>query len=167
MNVPDWLRGPLADAAERNAAREITRQAAVNTVRDAILDKADPAFLRGVVAAFAAKALAAQQREISRAAAAGEAAAGQSDLFPDLPSRLYIRPGQAKAVILFTAHDWDTAKAVLENRTSGAIEAAQADWAAFEAAYNRVRPLLAGDLVTADVAAELAGEFSAAHARPA
>lgn len=163
MNVPDWLRAELDAAAQRNADREITRQAAADAVRDAILDKADAAFLRGIVGAFAARALAGWHRR-NRGTATGPAflTAEQSELFPGLPARLYIRPAVAKAVILFSAHDWDTARAVLENRTTGAIKAAEQDWAAFDAAYRQVRPLLSGDLTTADVAYELANPGEAA-----
>jgi hypothetical protein len=162
LNYPDWFQAELDKAGAQLAAKAVTRHEAVTAVRDVILAKADRAFLAGVAAAFAGKALDSWQRA-RRAEGAGIAVlAGQPDLFPDLPARLYIRPGVAKAVILFSAHDWDTAKAVLENRTSGAIEAARADQAAFDAAYRRVRPLLTGGLTTADVAYELAAPAEAA-----
>lgn len=165
MNVPGWLATELDSIGERNAAREITRQAAVDAVRNAILARDDPAFTRGIVADFAARVVAAWHREHARGPRA-EVLAGQSDLFPGLPARLYIRPGQAKAVILFTGHDWDTARAVLENRTTGAIDAAKADWEAFDAAYQRVRPLLSGGLTTADVQYELQHPDEAQAAAP-
>jgi hypothetical protein len=155
MNLPDWLRGEMDVIGQRAVAREITRQEAVTEIRDAIITKNDRAFMRSIVAMFAGKALDSWQRE-HRGAAASLPAQSQSDLFPDLPARLFIRPGTAKAVILFTGHDWDTAKAVLENRTGGAISAARADQAAFDAAYARVRPLLTGPgVITADVAEQI------------
>lgn len=156
MKLPQWLDGELGKIGQRSAERAISRAEAVTAIRDVIIRQDDPAFLRGVVSEFAARALDSWHRE-HRGSSAVTLAGAQSELFPELPARLFIRPGTAKAVILFTGHDWDTAKAVLENRTSGSINAAKADWAAFEAAYARVRPLLTAGLTTADVADEIRG----------
>jgi hypothetical protein len=164
MNLPPWLAAELDKAGQQNASRAITRQEAVTAVRDAIMTQADRAFILSVTADYAARLLDTWHRGRRGDGKGSGQLAGdaQSELFPGLPVRLYIRPGVAKAVILLTAHDWDTAKAMIENRTSGAITAAETDQAAFDAAYALVRPLLAGDLTTADVAGSLDGPAAAA-----
>lgn len=156
MKLPDKIAAKAEELAAQRDAGQITRQEAVTALRDVIMQNADRAFLLGITAEFAGRVL--DARKAPRYGLRDT----QSDLFPDLPVRLFIRPGVAKPVILFTAHDWDTARAVLENRTSGAVKAAEADWAAFDAAYARVRPLLTGDLTTADVAGQIDGETRAA-----
>jgi hypothetical protein len=168
VNYPDWFSGELGVAGQRHANRELTRPQAVKALADEIVRHGDREFLAAVAAAFAAKALDSWHRGRRQAAAVpGFRDEAQSELFPGLPGRLYVTPGQSKAVILFTGHDWDTARNVLENRTSGAITAAQADWAAFRAAYDRIRPLLSGDLTTADVAGQLDGAFLRTATGPA
>lgn len=158
MKYPEWLDRELTAVSARLATREITRPEAVTRLRDVIIGSGDRPFMLSIASDFAARALAAAKGERRRDAVME----GQSEMFPDLPLRLFIRPAVAKAVILFTGHDWDTAKAMITNRTDGAIDAAKADRAAFEAAYARVRPLLSGDLTTADVLAELDGGQPAA-----
>lgn len=159
MNLPEWLQIELDKTGTRLAAHELTRGEAVTAIRDAIIARNDRALMLGITSEFAGKALNSWHQR-TRATGATLPAA-QSELFPDLPARLYIRPGVAKSVAQFTAHDWDTARAVLENRTSGAIESAKADWAAFKAAYDKVRPLLSGPLITADVLGETGGPAQA------
>jgi hypothetical protein len=80
------------------------------------------------------------------------------ELFPDLAPRLYIRPGVSKQVMACTAHDWDTAREMILNRTEHAIKGAEAHRANFEAAYKKVRPLLGGDTTTADIVRQLRGQ---------
>lgn len=154
MRLPAPLDADLARLTAAVADRDITRQDAVTRLRDAISAHADGELRLGIFAEFAARTLEAALR--ARRASRGTTPDGQSDLFPELPRRLYIRPGQLKSVILFTRHDWHTARAVLENRTSNAKKAAESDWAAFIAAYQQVVPLLTDDdLTTADVAPQI------------
>jgi len=157
MKLPELIA--IANAAEEIAVRrkagDISRQDAVTALRDVILAQADEPLLKGIVAEFAGKVLDTWQRTHEHPAPRGAAAQIQSELFPELPVRLFIRPGVPKALILCTAHDWDMARNVLENRTRNAEEAAKADWASFETAYKRVRPLLSGSLTTAEVADEI------------
>jgi hypothetical protein len=151
MKVPDWLEAEIDALGPARLAGTVRRQDAVQALRDKIIKQDDVALTLAIVAEFAGKALDAWQRSHEHAAPAG-AFAVQSDLFPDLPVRLYIRPATPKALILCTGHDWDMARNILQGRTEGAKAAAEADWASFEAAYTRVRPLLSGSLTTADVA---------------
>jgi hypothetical protein len=149
MNLPGPIQSELDRLGARNAAREITRAEAVTALRDAIIREADRAFLLSLAAEFAGRQLDAWHR--ARRAAGFPAVAGQSELFPDLPARLYVRPGVLRPVALMDGHDWDMAWNMLHTRAEGAINAAEADLAAFDGAYDKVRPLLTGDLTTADV----------------
>jgi len=143
MSLPDWLARELDTIGAQNAERSITRAEAVTMLRDAIIRSADTAFRLAITAEFAARQLDAWHRARR---AAGFPAAGQSELFPDLPARLYVRPGVLRPVALMDGHDWDMAYNMLHTRAQGAIDAAEADLAAFDGAYGKVRPLLTGDL---------------------
>jgi hypothetical protein len=154
MNLPDWLADLTEEFGAQRLSGAITRQEATTALRDKILAEDDRSLILGALSEFAGKILDSWQRSHQHETPAG-AFAAQSDLFPELPVRLYVRPGVPKALILCTAHDWDMARNVLENRTRNAKTAAESDWAHFEAAYKRVRPLLSGGLTTAEVADEI------------
>jgi hypothetical protein len=156
MNLPAWLQDLTQDFGTQRQAGKITRQDAVTALRDKILAEDDRPLILGITAEFAGKILDAWQRGHEHQPARGPHALVQAELFPGLPPRLFVRPGVAKPPIWFTAHDWDMARNVLKVRTSGAKDAAEADWAAFDAAYQRVRPLLTDeDMTTADVAEQI------------
>ena len=154
MNLPGPIQSELDRLGGQNAERAITRAEAVTALRDVILRHADSAFLRSVVAEFAGRALDSWHKQHSEGSRT-PAPEDQSELFPGLPVRLFIRPGVRRSVILFTGHDWDMARNMLQTRTDGAKKAAERDQAAFDAAYEKVRPLLSGELTTADVAGQL------------
>lgn len=154
MKLPAWLQQELAATGAQVAARDLSRQEATTRIRNLILEKRDRSFDLGVTAEFAGRSLDSWLR--ARKSSAGGVPEAQSDLFPDLPMRLYVRPSTTKPLILMTAHDWDMAHNMLRNRTEGAEKSAKADWAAFKAAYDKVRPLLTGaDTTTADVIPQL------------
>jgi hypothetical protein len=155
MNVPAWLADLTAEIGAQRLDGTMTRQEAITTLRDKIAAQDDQPLTLGILADFAGRALDSWHRAHLHQAPASRNSEVQSELFPDLPARLYIRPGFAKALILCTAHDWDMARRVLENRTENAIKGAREDWAQFDAAYQRVRPLLGGDLTTAEIAEDL------------
>lgn len=153
MNLPAWLEELTEEYGADRLAGKITRTEAVTALRDKILGQADETLIRAISGEFAGKVLDSWHRaHLNPGPAPGEA---QSELFPELPVRLFIRPAVTKPLILCTGHDWDMARNMLRARTDGALEAARADWARFEAAYARVRPLLAGDATTAEVAEQL------------
>jgi hypothetical protein len=160
MSLPDWLARELDTIGAQNAERSITRQEAVTALRDVIMRSADAAFRLAITAEFAGRQLDAWHR--ARRAAGLPAAAGQSELFPGLPARLYVRPGVLRPVALMDAHDWDMAYNMLHTRAEGAITAAKADLAAFDGAYDKVRALLTGELTTADVLGDLGDAAAAA-----
>jgi len=164
MKLPTGLGTQVRDLGEQRLAGALTRADAVSALRDAILTAAEPGLVAGVVADFAGRELDAWHRAHQHSAPAGPLAEVQSELFPGLPGRLYVTPSTGKALMLCNGHDWDMARNVLSAKTTNAIGGAEQAWQQFQAAYDRVRPLLSGDLTTADVAAQL-GEPSAA--RPA
>lgn len=157
MNIPAWLADLADHYGSQRLAETITRQEAVTALRDEIAGKADEALRLSIYADHAGRILDAWHREHQHPAPPLPVSRLQMELFPDLKPRLYIRPGVTKPVMAFTAKDWDNAREMIRNRTEGAIEFAKADWASFEAAYDRVRPLLSDDLTTADVEKELRG----------
>ena len=152
MNLPEWASNKIEELGAARQAGQITRQEAATALRDVILGQADETLIRAIFGEFAGKVLDSWHRAHMNG---GLADGAQSDLFPELPLRLYVRPAVTKPLILCTGHDWDMARNVLENRTENAIKGAKDDWAQFEAAYDRVRPLLAGDATTADIAGQL------------
>lgn len=157
MNLPAWLEDLADHFGTQRLNGEITRQEAVTALRDKIVEKDDRTLILGVLTDVAAKALDSWHRQHQHPPALGTQAHLQMELFPDLAPRLYIRPGVTKPVMTLTAHDWDNAREMIRNRTSCAIEGAEADWRQFEEAYEKVRPLLSGDATTADIVPELRG----------
>jgi hypothetical protein len=156
VNLPEWLGTYVADLGRGRLAGDFGRQAAVTALTAKITEKDDRPLIDGVLAEFAGRVLDAWHRSHQHPAAAGSPAQVQAELFPDLPPRLHIRPGVTKAPIEFTGHNWDTAWEMIRARTDNTIKGAEADRDQFEDAYYRVRPLLSGDLTTADVAALVA-----------
>lgn len=156
--LPAWLKDVVDQHGSERLTGTATRLEAVTAVRDEIAAKADDPLTLAIYADYAGRALDAWHREHQNPAAPAVVSALQGDLFPDLKPRLFVQPGVSKPVMTMNAHDWDNAYAMIRNRTQGSIESAESDWKKFEAAYKRVRPLLAGDAVTADVIRELLGE---------
>ena len=161
MNLPEWLGSYIDSIGSRRLSGEITRQEAIRALRDVIAEKDDRPLILGIYAEFAAKHLDTWYRDQQRSPLAGLPGSPshvQQELFPDLPPRLYIRPGVSKQVMAMNAADWDNARNVIQNRTEHAIEGAKSDWTQFEDAFTRVRPLLTGNKTTADVVRQLRGE---------
>lgn len=159
MNYPAWIDDLTEEIGTCRLRGAVGRQDAVTRLRDAIDDAGDRELTLAILADFAARRLDAWHREHQNAPAPPSVSYLQAELFPDLKARLYVQPGVTKPVMTMTAHDWDNAREMIRNRTEGAIEFAKADRAKFEAAYERVRPLLSGDATTADVARGLRGEL--------
>ena len=158
MNLPAWL-ADLADYyGSQRLAGQISRQDAVTALRDEIAAKADEAYRLSIYADHAGRIVDAYQREHQYAAPPPSVSHLQAELFPDLKPRLFVRPGVTKPVMALTAHDWDSAREMLHNRTKHAIEGAEADRVRFDKAYEKVRRHLSGDATTADVVRELRGE---------
>lgn len=159
MSAHAWLADLAEELGTGRRSGEITRQEAVTRLRDAIDEHAERSLVLSIYSDYAGKVLDAWHREHQHAAPALAVSHVQAELFPDLRPRLFVRPGVTKPVMALTAHDWDNAREMLHNRTKHAIEGAEADRSRFDAAYEKVRPLLTGDATTADVAGELRGEL--------
>lgn len=156
MKLPEWLDAAADEIGGRRIDGEITRQEAVTKLRDAMIARDDRQFIASVLSGFAEK-VADQWHQTHRAdRPAAFSAQVQAELFPGLPLRLFVRPGQTKALALCTGRDLDMAQNMLAARTRNAIDGAEADRAAFDRAYAKVRPWLTGDVTVADVLAELA-----------
>lgn len=159
MKLPAWLEDLTDRYGSKRLAGDITRQEAVTALRDAIIEQDDRPLILGALAEFAGKALDSWHREHQYAPAPAAVSSLQGDLFPDLPPRLYIRVGVSKPVMMLNAHDWDSAREMILNRTKHAIDGAEADRDRFLEAFGRVRPLLSdADATTADVVRQLRGE---------
>lgn len=156
-HLPAWLADLTDHYGSQRLARKVSRQEAVTALRDEIAAKADEPLRLAIFADYAGRALDAYHREHQHEAPLPAISHVQAELFPDLKPRLYIRVGVTKPVMSMTAHDWDAAREMTLNRTKHSIEGAEADRDSFQAAYDRVRPLLTGDATTADVARELRG----------
>lgn len=72
--------------------------------------------------------------------------------FAELHPHLEVAPGILKHQRVMTGPDWDAALAIYRNRR----EQADISLRLLEGAYDRVRPLLEGELTTADVLDQLA-----------
>jgi hypothetical protein len=85
-----------------------------------------------------------------------------SEPFPGLPTSMLIAPKKPVTVADMTAEDLDKARHMLYARTgnqvSGATKAAEAERKAFDAFYDKVRPLLKDGKTVADVLADLAAK---------
>lgn len=158
MSYPPWLDNLTEELGTARLKGAITRQEAVTKLRDAIDRSKERPLVLLVLAEFAGRRLDAWDRENRNPSAPAAVSSLQGELFPDLKPRLFVQPGVSKPVMTMTGHDWDNAFAMIQNRTGGAIDAAKANWKAFEDAYKRVRPLLHGTATTADVVSDLRGE---------
>ena len=159
MTLPAWIDDMAEELGTARLRGTTGRPDAVARLAGAIAASQDRELFLAIFADFAARRLDAWHREHQNTAPVPAVSHVQMDLFPDLKPRLYIRVGVTKPVMTMTAHDWDAAREMVLNRTKHAIEGAEADRKNFEAAYERVRPLLSGDATTSDVARELRGQF--------
>jgi hypothetical protein len=137
---PAWFADQLGGIAVRVGSLEITLAEGVDLLTQAILR--DPDFCYSVAAMYAGRRLRALGRD--------DQDAGQPTLFPDLPKVgpvLEVSVNRFKPVAAMTAADWDGALRQIETKA----RSAEGKEEEVRAAYERVRPLLSGDLVTADV----------------
>jgi hypothetical protein len=159
MKNPDWLTEAAA-AAGSEVLRGITsREAGIAAVAAAV--KAHPGFINDVIYGLAA-------REVGRWLQEHESSGDlfQAQMFPGLPASLRVAPKRRTAIADMTAEDLDHAKNMLWARTGNAVkgaeEAAERERAAFSRLYEKVRPLLSGDLTVGDVIGKLTAREDAA-----
>jgi hypothetical protein len=78
--------------------------------------------------------------------------------FSELPPYIEIAPGMKKHQRMMTGRDWDNALAIYRNRR----DQAEVSFRALERCHREVRPLLVGDLRTADILGQLRAAISVA-----
>lgn len=149
MKKPDWLTAEIAKQGLRVIDGASTRAEAVTDLIAAI--NAHPEHAAELVAAEADKEL----TKWMRANAAGVPSSPQLLLFPEMPLRMRVAPDKSVEVADMNAADLDHARNMLwartQNQIDGAREAAEREREVFADFYGKVRPLLAGDLVVADI----------------
>lgn len=159
MKNPPWLTAAVAaNASEvlRGRAKQAAASAAV-----AAAVKAHPEYIDELAWALA-------DREVGRWLRDHETSGDlfQAQMFPGLPASMRIAPKRTVPVAAMTGEDLDHAKKMLYARTGnaakGAADAADRERATFDRFYDRVRPLLDGELTVADVLAKLAVQENAA-----
>jgi hypothetical protein len=152
VKKPEWYAADIAKEGQRVLDGASTRADALALLTVAV--RAHPEYVAALIAADT-------ERELSRWLAENGTAApvSQLPLFPELPGRMRVTPTRYAAVEAMTAHDLDMAKKILtaraDNAIKGATEAAEHEKAVFGDFYDKVRPLLSGDLTVGDVLGKL------------
>jgi hypothetical protein len=159
MKTPQWLTEKIAQTGARVLDGKITRPAGDSEISAAV--RAHPEYGAELAAAAGASLFG---RWLGEHASGGDLF--QAALFPDLPAVMRIAPNRTAAVTDMTGEDLDHARNMLwartQNMVDGAEEAANRERAAFSRLYDKVRPLLGGDLTVADVLDKLAAQENAA-----
>ncbi len=155
MKPPQWLAEKLAEQGTRVLHGKRPRAEADADIAAAVREH--PEF--GEQLAISA-ALRMFGRWIRKNASSGDLFLAEP--FPGLPASLLIAPKKSVPVPQATAEDLDKARHMLYARTgnqvSGATKAAERERAAFDAFYDKVRPLLKDGKTVADVLADLAAK---------
>lgn len=147
MRTPTWLREQIAMAGtDHKPGTPLT--GAVTKLTDAVL-ATDSTLVRALVENFVSRKL---DQWLGNHASPLDDEDDQPSLFPDLPWRLETSPGRFAVIGVMTGADWDAALRQAETKASNATGYAES----VRAAYDRVRPLLDGELTTADVAERIA-----------
>jgi hypothetical protein len=153
VKKPQWYVTQVAKFGQIVLDGESTRADALTLLVAQI--RSHPEYIADLIAADA-------ERELSKwlAANAAEVATSQLILFPEMPLRMRVTPVKDEEVAAMDARQLDNAKHILwattQNAMDGATEAAERKRAVFADFYDRVRPLLKGDLTVSDVLEQLA-----------
>ena len=154
MKKPDWYAEEVAGLGQLVLDGVSTRAEALDILIARI--RKHPEYITGLVAADAEKELSGW---LKSNAAAEATPSSQLDLFPGLPHSMRIAPTKTAEIPEMTAEELDHAKNMLMARTQNAIDgataAAEHERKVFMAFYERVRPLLTGDLTVADVLSQI------------
>lgn len=148
MKKPQWLAEEAAKLGQMVLDGTTTRAQAVGIL--AATARKHPEYVTDLIAVTAEKELAKWL-----AANAAGTVTSQLLLFPEMPLRMRVTPTVYAEVAAMDASQLDKAKRILwattQNAMDGATEAAEHKRAVFTDFYDQVHPLLAGDLVVADV----------------
>lgn len=146
VKLPDWMRrefaehGPDTDRLQRETL--VVRVAERMPAEDGALTRA---VLRNFVRTQFGRWVK-QQTAIS-----SDPDLDQPGLFPELPRVLEIGPGRFARIGVMTGTDWDRALKQAQTKASNAGSHHET----IRAAYDKIRPLLTGELTTADVAEQI------------
>jgi hypothetical protein len=154
VKTPDWYRLAIADHGAKVLAGTEQRAQASAAVAAVLI--AHPEHIAELAATLADRDVAAWVREHQ---SSGDLF--QTALFPLLPASMRTTPKRSASVASMTGPDLDNAKAMLWNRTENAKNGAERERAEFAAFYDRIRPLLDGDLTVGDVMPRIAAENAA------
>lgn len=155
MKPPQWLTEEIAKTGVRVLDGKMTRAEGDAAIAAATRQHPDYCAEAGVV-------LAVRQfgKWVGERTSSGDLF--QAALFPDLPAVLRVAPKRTTAVADMTAEDLDHAKNMLwartKNMVDGAEEACDRERAAFSRLYDKVRPLLKGELTVGEVLDGLMGQ---------
>lgn len=153
MKKPAWYVAQVAKFGQIVLDGESTRADALTLLGAQI--RSHPEYVADLIAADAEKELAGWLKDN-----AAEDPSPQLDLFPELPRRMRVTPTKSADVASMDAAQLDHARNMLLARTQNAIDGATAsaehERAVFMAFYDKIRPLLTGDLTVADALERLA-----------
>jgi hypothetical protein len=144
VKTPDWYREAIAKHGAEIAAGTDNGNAAAAVIA-AIAGH--PEFLEGIV-----------DRDLAKWVKEHESSGDlfQASLFPEIPATMRVTPNRSLKVSLMTGGDLDNAKSMLWNRTQNSMDGAGRERDVFAAFYERVRPLLKGELTVSEVLSRLA-----------
>jgi hypothetical protein len=155
MKTPQWLAEKIAETGVQVLDGRMTRTAGDSAIAAAV--DAHPLHCTMLGRADGAAQFARWLREH---ASTGDLF--QSALFPDLPAVMRVAPKRSIPVNDMTGEELDHAKNMLwartENMINGAEESAKREQVAFARLYDKVRPLLTGELTVGDVLDGLMGQ---------
>jgi hypothetical protein len=155
MKAPQWLTEEIAAIGVRLLEGKMPRLEAEAAIAAATRSHAGYCADAGVT-----DALRLFRKWVSEHASSGDLF--QSALFPDLPAVMRVAPKRSIPVNDMTGEELDHAKNMLwartENMINGAEESAKREQVAFARLYDKVRPLLSGELTVGDVLDGLMGQ---------
>lgn len=153
MKPPQWLAEKLAEQGTRVLHGKRPRAEADADI--AAVVREHPEFGEQLAVSLALRLFG---KWIRKNASSGDLF--QAEPFPGLPASMLVGVGKPVPVAGMTADDLDKARHMLYTRTgnqvSGATKAAEQERKAFDAFYDKVRPLLKDGRTVADVLADLA-----------
>lgn len=154
MKKPPWLTAEAAKHGQRLLDGASTRAEALAEFTARI--EAHPEHVAALITACAEKELGAWLRAN---APAEEAAAALVQLplfpeFPGLPAQMRVTPTKSERIDSMTAHQLDAAKNILwartQNQMDGVVAATTRERDEFTRFYDRVRPMLRGEMTVAE-----------------
>jgi hypothetical protein len=154
IKIPAWLSDKIVELGMQVVADEISHQDAAEELAGKI--RADNGVvLMQILSDWSKNKIKVWIANKSRDHSQEREVAGQPRLpFEELPPHLEIAPGRLAHQNVMTGRDWDNALAIWKNR----MVEAENSYKRFLRCYDAIRPLLTGDVTTADVAGQIGGD---------